>query len=206
MFLFWWIEKRTENPADSIFAKCLSAGLKIVSAKLTDYMINSKIDWKLGKNKDNAIVEWIPICSVIFSDGHKRIIGLSKDGFWINVFESPRTENLFVIKNREDCYYIMAIIDKERIEIESSIEKGLDLNDLSIKLIDTFPFKEIIKYSLIIGRHWGIKATKWIRQKEFDEELCNITRMIIEKKELDQRSRHDLFKMMNRFEKQKTNR
>ncbi|WP_338813342.1 hypothetical protein V9L05_18415 [Bernardetia sp. Wsw4-3y2] len=166
-------------------------------------MINSKIDWKLGTTINDVTIEWIPICSVAFGDDYKRIIGLTKEEFWINGFEPPRTEGLYIIKNREDCYHIMAIIDKERIEIEELVKNGLKLNGMLVENFNTFPIKEIIKFSLTSTRHWGIRAATWIRQEEFDEELCDITRMIIEKKELDQRSRHDLFKMMKRFEKQK---
>lgn len=164
-------------------------------------MINSKIDWKIGKTKNNVTIEWIPICSLVFSNEYKRIIGLTKDGFWVNGFESPRNEDLYMIKSREDCYYIMAIIDKERTDVENQLLNGLKLNNISTDVLNTFPFNDIIKFSLTSTNYWGIRATSWIRQKEFDDELYNIGQSIIDKKGLDQRSRHDLFKMMQRFKK-----
>ena len=105
-------------------------------------MIIDRINWKVGITKDNIEIKWIPICTVEFGSENKRIIGLSQDSLWINTFELPRKNDLYIIKSREDSYHIMAILDNERAEIEELIKKGIEYNDLALEIFNTFPFKE----------------------------------------------------------------
>ena len=162
--------------------------------------LSHDFDWIIGKTNDNVQVKWIPVCIVEFDPGYKRIIGLSSDGVWLNTFELPRSQKLSLIRKREDCYYIMAILDKERFEIESLIKQGITANNLPPSIYNTFPFVEILKFCLAnYGGHWSYRAATWLTQEDFDDELTNIVETIIREKQLDQKTRHYLFALMKKY-------
>lgn len=159
--------------------------------------LSHDIDWIIGKTKENVQIKWIPICIVDFGENYKRVIGLSSDGVWLNTFELPRSQNLSLIRQREDCYFMMAILDKERTEIENLLKQGIASRNLKCTIYNTFPFVDILKFCLANdGGHWSYRAVAWLRQEEFDDELTGIVKTIINEKQLDQKTRHYLFALM----------
>lgn len=169
-------------------------------------MLNSENNWEIGIENSQSNIRWIPIATVEFTPDYKRRIGISEHGVWVNTIERGTPGNhLSLVVNCKDCYTIMAILEKERAEIEDLIKKGLEQNHLREDLFYTFPFKELIKFTLVSSsNYWGLKAISWIREGEFDEELVEISNRIIEEKKLDQKSRHYLFKLVQRFKKEKS--
>lgn len=163
------------------------------------------IGWKIGKTRDDKEVRWVPIITVDF--GYKKVIGLTTDNFWVTTFEPPMTTDLFLVSDRQGCYHIMAILEKERAEIERKLKLGIEELELPISIYASFPFLDLIKFTLSAdGGHWGFKAAKWLRQEEIDDELTAIINDLIVRKSMDKKTRDELFTMMKRYERLKASR
>ena len=184
----------------AIYSGVVRYSLEIMDCLISMNELSHDFDWIIGETTDNVQVKWIPICIVGFDPAYKRIIGLSSDGVWLNTFELPRSQKLSLIRKREDCYYIMAILDKKRLEIESLIKQGIAANNLPPAIYNTFPIVEILKFCLANdGGHWSYRAATWLTQEDFDDELTNIVDTIISEKQLDQKTRHYLFALMKKY-------
>jgi hypothetical protein len=166
-------------------------------------MLNSWNNWEIGIGIGNSRIKWISIATVEFDPEYKRRIGITEHGVWITSIEREGANSqLFVIENRQDCYHLMAILEKDRNEIENLIKNGLEKNNLNKDKLITFPFKDLIKFTLANdSSHWALKAKSWIRESELDDEFVDISNNIIKAKKLDQKTRHDLFKLVNRYKK-----
>lgn len=82
----------------------------------------------------------------------------------MNIIDPPEKNNIVQIKDREDCYWITAITDKKRDEVEGLLKKGIEELSLSNELYNTFPFKEILKFSLDKNSpYWKQRACEWLR-------------------------------------------
>ncbi len=165
----------------------------------------TQLEFKIGRTNDNREIRWRTVAIIEFN--YQKIIGLSDDNQWLTVSGSDESNNLHIISNREDCYYLMAILEKSREEIESNIKAGIENLNVPILQYDNFPFLDLIKFSLSAdSKHWGTKAALWLRQEDFDDELNDIVTKIICKKALDQKTSHQIFTMMRRYQRTKANR
>ena len=164
--------------------------------------MNPEIFTNTGKTKNNKLKKWVTICPLEFSATYQRTIGLSENGIWVQKDNRDINNDIYLIETRNDCYYLLTVLEFDRLKIENWLMNGLETAGLPIELINTFPFKELIKYTLTSGTpYWQGLAIKWLRQEDFDNEFRNISISIIERKELDQKSRHQLFRMKKRYEK-----
>lgn len=156
---------------------------------------------RIDYTKDKSQVGWIPICIIEFSPDYKRIIGLSDNGIWVIAVDEP-IYKLDLIKNRADCYFMITILTKGRNEVEQLLQEGIRTSGLNPNIFKSFPFKELIKHSLLNGSaYWSSKGIDWLNQDDFDDEFVQIAQYIIEEKLLNQKYRHTLFRLMKRYER-----
>ena len=112
------------------------------------------------------------------------------------------SRNYSITKNKNQYLNIITVLEKERDYIEDILTNGLEKNTNGEYSKEVFPFLDLIKFALSTDKgFWAEKALKWLRQEEFDEELCQITKDFVDKKLMNQATRHHLFKMMNRYER-----
>ena len=162
------------------------------------------VNWSIAVHDELGRFDWIPIFSIQFSDDYTRNFGLTSDGHWVNEIIMGESINYSITKNKSQYLWIITVLEKERNYIENILTSGLEKNTDGGYTKEIFPFLDLIKFALWNDRgSWAKKALKWLRQEEFDEELSGITKDFVDKKLMDQTTRHHLFKMMKRYERSK---
>jgi len=160
----------------------------------------SKIDWVSSEYQDDQIY-WFPVFTVEFNPNYKRVFGLTSDGFWMCKIVREDSYQINIIKEKPEYLSLITVLEKDRNDIEQLVlegfRRGFDGDE-----VDVFPFVDLIKFAIDKDRgYWALKAVNWLRQDDFDNELCEIVKDIINKKNLDQKSRHLIFKMMKRYDR-----
>ena len=162
------------------------------------------IKWTITKHHELGRFEWIPVFTISFSDDYQRTFGLTSEGHWMNEILMGDSLSYSIAKDRSQYLWIITVFEKERTYIEDILKIGLDKNTEGGYTKDIFPFLDLIKFALWTDRgSWAKKGLKWLRQEEFDDELCQITKDFVEEKLMDQETRHHLFKMMKKYERSK---
>jgi len=106
-----------------------------------------------------------------------------------------------IIKEKSEYLGLITVLEKDRNDIEQLVLEGFR-RSFDGDEVDVFPFVDLIKFAIDKDRgYWALKAVNWLRQDDFDNELCEIVKDIINKKNLDQKSRHLIFKMMKRYDR-----
>ncbi len=164
---------------------------------------SSSVDWINSNDIDSQSVQWIPIFTIQFDIDYKRTFGLTSNGLWMNLIVMGESEKINVAQ-KNDFLSIITVLEKDRKYIESLLVDGLKSNTDGGYTKDIFPFLDVMKYAIKThGGSWANKAINWLKQEEFDDELCVITEKIIVEKLMDQKTRHYLFKLMKRYERTK---
>ncbi len=159
------------------------------------------VEWSITLNSNSEEIKWIPIFCLDFDHDYKRTFGLTSDGKWTNLSPRLHRQTITVVHDQKEYLKIITALQKERPEIEEKLLEGLKKNTNGSYNVHIFPFLDLIKYALKgDSNYWAKRAVSWLRQEEFDHELSLIAKKIITEKKLDQSARHQLFRLMKRFE------
>nr|WKN38241.1 hypothetical protein K4G66_05945 [Tunicatimonas sp. TK19036] len=171
---------------------------------MTSIVKHDSVDWIVSEDLDSKNIIWLPIFTIEFDKDYKRIFGLTSEGYWMNLIIRDKDEMITVSRNKREYLGIITALHKDRDELEKLVKEGLDKYTSGNYSIDIFPFVDLIKFAFQdfgFGGFWADRALDWLRQEDLDQELCLLIKEIIDKKGMDQKSRHYLFKLMKRYER-----
>lgn len=157
---------------------------------------------RISTNSSHEEITWIPVFKVSFRDENFKIFGISAKGKWVMKTSRDIENQIFEINIESDSYYLITLLEKDRKSIELAIEKGLKEYNLDESIFQLFPLIDLMKYTLKHGSfHWAQKAFFWLRVEDFDKDFVLIVNEIVENKKFTQKVRHQLFRLMKRYEK-----
>ncbi|MGB1296518.1 MAG: hypothetical protein ACPG6V_13655 [Flavobacteriales bacterium] len=164
--------------------------------------INLHPNKRISTNSSQEEITWIPVFNVHYRDDYFKIFGISAKGKWVLKTSRDIENQIFEINVESDSFYLITLLEKDRKSIELAIEKGLKEYNLDDSMFQSFPFKDLMKYTLKHGSfHWVQKASFWLNVEDFDKDFVLIVKEIVENKKFTQKVRHQLFRLMKRYEK-----
>ena len=181
-------------------SKCFSVGSKqdmnFNTAK--DLVKNvSTENWLTDIELDGTFVIWLPVLTLVFDTAPPRLIGLSNNGFWVTQYYNGKIKS---IDTRNSCFHLLFCLEKDRIEFENTLKTNLLKCTLEVDLVNTFPYSELIKMTLLTDTHWAEKAAFWLQEYDMDPELADILNLFLDNKKHSQNARHQTFKLLKRWQ------
>jgi len=112
-----------------------------------------------------------------------------------------RNGKSYIIENYDDSYFLLPLIELEKLDVLKKLIKEYKKSNSKIVTHPNTLYLNLIKYCLISNSHWGKTAVSKLSYKDIDQELRFIIEVIIKEKKYDQKSRHQLFKLMKQSER-----
>lgn len=168
--------------------------------------ITPKNDWvQILDSSNNTCLNWVPIFEIAFDINYSRVFGITSDGFWMNLIVIGESKKVSIQHSHDVFLNLITVLQKERKDIEALLENGLEEQLKGRHNLNLFPFKLIMAYAIERGSgFWAKRAVHWLKQEDFNQDFCRITKHIIQEKRLDQQSRHKLFRLMKRYERSRS--